>query len=204
MIKYYLAKGLKRIKLSAIKSSVIDRNARILGGNTILCSEIGAYSYTGYDTQILFTKVGKYCSIGSNCKIGGAGHPLNWVSTSPLFHNGRNIFGKHFAQNEYNPYSEVIIGNDVWIGQEVLIKGGVSIGNGAVIGMGAVVTKNIGPYEIWAGNPARFIRKRFDDETIERLEKMRWWLWDENKVSQYGELFSNVEEFVEKIEEEKI
>lgn len=201
MIKYYLAKILKRMKLSAIKNSIIDKTAYISGGNTILGSSIGMYSYTGYDTQILFASIGKYCSIGSNCKIGGAGHPLDCVSTSPLFHSGKNVFGKNFAETEYNPYLSIQIGNDVWIGQEVLIKGGVTIGNGAVIGMGSVVTKDVGAYEIWAGNPARLIRKRFDGEIIKRLEEIQWWNWKEDKVKQYGKLFSHIEQFCQMEEE---
>lgn len=202
MIKYYFAKMLKKMRLNAIKKSKIDKKARISSGNTILCSEIGAYSYTSYDVSILHAKIGRFCSIGSNVKIGAAGHPLDWVSSSPMFHSGRNMFRKHLAQNEYNPYSETIIGNDVWIGQNVLIKSGVAIGNGAVIGMGSVVTKNVGAYEIWAGNPAKLIRKRFDDETITRLEEMQWWFWDEDKIRQYGEDFPKVRVLLDKVEGE--
>lgn len=203
MIKYYLAKISKRIKLSAIRNSAIDKKAYISGGNTILGSAIGAYTYTGYDTQILFATIGKYCSIGNNCKIGGAGHPLDRVSTSPLFHSGKNVFGKHFAKIEYSPYLPIQIGNDVWIGQDALIKGGVTIGNGAVIGMGAVVTKDVGAYEIWAGNPARLIRKRFDEETIRRLEEIQWWTWEEDKLKQYEKLFDHIEQFCDMAEEKE-
>ena len=199
MLKYYFVKMRKKFKGSAIKNSLINKKARISGGNTILCSEIGAYSYTGYDTQILFCKIGRYCSIGSDCKIGGGGHPLDWVSTSPLFHSGKNVFKKHFAQNEYNPHTEITIGNDVWIGQDVIIKGGISIGNGAVIGMGAVVTKNVGAYEIWGGNPAKFIRKRFDDETIAELISKQWWNLSDDEIKKYGEIMNEPKKFLEAI-----
>lgn len=74
--------------------------------------------------------------------------------------------------------------------------GGITIGDGAVIGAGSIVTKDVGPYEIWAGNPARFIRKRFDDETIEKLLKSQWWNWDDEKLKKYGEKFQSPEEFV--------
>ena len=73
---------------------------------------------------------------------------------------------------------------------------GVTIGDGAVIGAGSIVTKDVGPYEIWAGNPARFIRKRFDDETIEKLLESQWWNWDDEKLKMYGEKFQSPEEFV--------
>lgn len=202
MIKYYIVKILKKLKWSAIKDSRIHKNAYISGGNVILYSEIGKYTYTSYDTQILYANIGNYCSIATNCKIGGASHPLNWVSTSPMFHNGKNVFGKHFAENLFEPYEQINIGNDVWIGQDVLIKSGVNIGNGAVIGMGAVVTKDVGPYEIWGGNPAKFIRKRFDDETIKCLEETQWWLWSDDKLRKYGHAFADINQFLDAAQSE--
>ena len=76
--------------------------------------------------------------------------------------------------------------------------GGVTIGDGAVIGAGSIVTKDVGPYEIWAGNPARFIRKRFDDETIEKLLESQWWNWDDTKLEEMGLYFVNVKNFIRK------
>ena len=77
--------------------------------------------------------------------------------------------------------------------------GGVTIGDGAVVGAGSIVTKDVGPYEIWAGNPARFIRKRFDDEIIEKLLESQWWNWDDEKLKKYGEKFQSPEEFVKSL-----
>ena len=94
------------------------------------------------------------------------------------------------------PQKKTIIGNDVWIGDRALIKEGVVIGDGAVIGMGSVVTKNVPPYEIWAGNPARFIRKRFDEEIIKELLEMRWWDFDEDTIQRKAEFIRNPEEFI--------
>lgn len=84
-----------------------------------------------------------------------------------------------------------------------LSSGGVTIGDGAVIGAGSIVTKDVGPYEIWAGNPARFIRKRFDDETIEKLLESQWWNWEDEKLSEMGMYFSNVEKFIIEAEKDK-
>lgn len=81
--------------------------------------------------------------------------------------------------------------------------GGVTIGDGAVIGAGSIVTKDVGPYEIWAGNPARFIRKRFDDETIEKLLESQWWNWDDEKLTEMGAYFSSVEKFIIETEKDK-
>lgn len=203
MMAYYIAKVLKKFRLSAVRGSRVHRKAYLSGGNTIINCKIDKYTYTSYDTQIIHTDIGAYCSIGSDCKIGGAGHPTDWVSTSPLFHVGKNVFGKHFSEHDYAPYVRTSIGNDVWIGQNVLIKSGVSIGNGAVIGMGAVVTKDIGPYEVWAGNPAKFIRKRFDDEIIEKLEKLQWWSWSDEKIKEYSHAFTSVNQLLDVAQNEE-
>lgn len=72
----------------------------------------------------------------------------------------------------------------------------MTIGDGAVIGAGSIVTKDVGPYEIWAGNPARFIRKRFDDDTIEKLLKSQWWNWDDEKIKEYSDKFQSIDEFI--------
>ena len=75
----------------------------------------------------------------------------------------------------------MVIGNDVWIGLNTTILSGISIGDGAIIGAESLVTKNVGPYEIWGGNPAKFIKKRFDDDTIQKLLEIKWWDWEDRK-----------------------
>ena len=103
---------------------------------------------------------------------------------------------KNFARHEFEIFKRTTIGNDVWIGNRVMIKAGVKIGDGAVVGMGSIVTKDIGPYEIWAGNPARLIRKRFDDETIDAFEKMKWWEWDDIKIEKCADKFTTPSELI--------
>ena len=118
---------------------------------------------------------------------------MQYAGTSPVFAKGRNLLGVRFADLPHEPYVRTRIGNDVWIGQNALIRGGVAIGDGAVIGMGAVVTKDVGPYEVWAGNPARLIKKRFDAETIRRLQELAWWDWPEDEIRQKAHLFGDVQ-----------
>lgn len=126
--------------------------------------------------------IGRFCSIATGVKFmmgGTQGHNYNWIATYPLdsfddnFDNYKNVSPKG-----HNLKGDTTIGNDVWLGAESLIMPGIHIGDGAIIAARAVVTKNIDPYEIWGGNPARFIRKRFSDEEIEKLLQIKWWDWD--------------------------
>ena len=175
-IKYYFLKLCQKVfSQPLIRSSTISRKSSIWNDSSIINCSIDDYSYISDHTSIYFTKIGKFCSIASYCSIGGASHPVDFASTSPVFLEGRNALGVNLAKCKYKPYKETIIGNDVWIGARCCIKSGFRIADGAVVGMGAVVVKDIGPYEIWAGNPAHFIRKRFPDETISKLLQSKWW-----------------------------
>ncbi len=200
-LKYIFARILSK-KPSAIKHSSVHKTAAVGNGALIVNSSIGRYTYI-YGSSLLHTNLGNFSSIGFDCTIGGGKHPTDWVSSSPVFYRGRNVLKTNFSQNAFSEYAQTTIGNDVWIGSKCLIKGGVTIGDGAIIGMGSVVTHNVPPYEIWAGNPAKCIRKRFDEETIEKLLKLRWWDWEEDRLKKYGNLFRNSEELLKKLEEEQ-
>lgn len=188
-----------RMHGKAIRNSFIHKTARVHYGSNVLNSKMDAYSYCGYDCWLINTDVKKYCSIGANVRIGGAMHPISFVSSSPVFHKGKNILDKNFSKHELEPTKRTIIGNDVWIAENVMIKAGVKISDGAVIGMGSIVTHDVGPYEIWAGNPAKLIRKRFDDETIEKLLQSKWWDRSEDEISALAQYFNNPEEFLKNI-----
>lgn len=201
-IKYIIAKLIKKSRIPAITFSKISRKAKVNSGSTVVNSTIGKYSFIGNNSTVIHAQIGKFCSIADNCIIGGASHPIDWVSTSPVFHEGRNSLGKNFSEHEYNPYKHTTIGNDVWIGNNVIIKAGVNIENGVIIGMGAIVTKDIPKYEIWAGNPAEKIRDRFPDEDIKhRLENSKWWDESEGKIKKIASEIRDVSSFLSKIEE---
>lgn len=120
--------------------------------------------------------IGKFCQIASGVEfvMNGANHQMNAVSTFPFFTlEGWNA--KPPAPSDMPLKGDTVIGNDVWIGQNAVILPGVHIGDGAIIGANAVVGSNVEPYSVVVGNPARLIRKRFDDELIELLEKFKWW-----------------------------
>ncbi len=152
--------------------------------------KIGEYTYGA--PLILFENedsnlfIGKFCSIANGVTIFlGGNHRIDWVTTYPFnklpeyFPEARGIVGHPATKGD------VRIGNDVWIGRGVIIMSGVTIGDGAVIAAGSVVSKNIGDYELWGGNPAKFIKKRFSDTEIENFKRIRWWDWEITKIKKY-------------------
>ena len=194
-LKYKLSRLLTR-RPNAILNSKIHKKARVGNGTQIVNSSIGKYSYA-YSCKIAYTDIGAFCSIAPDCSIGGGSHPTNWVSSSPVFYKGKNVFKKNFSNTEYKEFKRTTIENDVWIGAKCLIKGGVTIGTGAIVGMGSVVTRDIPPYEIWAGNPAKKIRDRFPKEISDKLLESHWWEWDDSKISESAKDFSSFEDFIQ-------
>jgi acetyltransferase-like isoleucine patch superfamily enzyme len=144
--------------------------------------EIGAFSYVVPGSFLPNTSVGRFCSIGVNAKVMGENHPIHRVTTS-TFTYGRPVadfikrdFGIELSQNrKLEKAGKTIIGNDVWVGENVTFKRGVTIGDGAIIASNSVITRNVAPYSIVGGNPAKFIKDRFDEETQKFLISSEWW-----------------------------
>lgn len=173
-----------------VLDSFIDENVELDSRNQIISSKIGKMTYTGTDTSIMWCDVGSYCCISRLVDIGGNQHNYNAASMMPLYRI-KSKLGKGLA---IHPKEEKIsIGNDVWIGAGVTIirKPGLSIGDGAVIGGGAVVTKSVPPYAIVAGVPAKVIKYRFSEEIIERLLRLKWWNWDNEKIMENRKLLTS-------------
>ena len=163
--------------------SEIDSNCSINRRNYILRSKIGRFSYTGINTIIRSTELGKFCSISWNISIGGGNHKMNKLTTSTKerFYSLDGTASLDVlrleAKKRISELSSCVIGNDVWIGAGAIINGGVRIGDGALIGAAAVVTKDVEPYTIVAGIPARPIKKRFSEQVVEELIDIKWWDW---------------------------
>lgn len=196
--EYYISKLIKKLHLKAVLNSKLHRKSKVNAGSHLVNVIMDKYSDVGYDCTILNASIGSFCSLGCNIKIGGASHSVAWVSTSPVFNCNKDDLSWKFSRHKFNPWLDTIIGSDVWIADNVMIKAGVTIGHGTVIGMGSVVTKDIPPYEIWAGNPARFISKRFDDAIIDSLLEIRWWSWEDEKIEAAASYFDDVCTFVDK------
>jgi len=129
-------------------------------------------------------EIGAYCSLAAGVKIFlGGEHRTDWVTTYPFPALWKERAG-HFSGHP-RTRGNVIIGNDVWVGAEAVITSGVTIGDGAVVGMRSLVTRDVPPYTIVAGNPARPLRRRFDDAQIERLLEIAWWNWPEERIERF-------------------
>ena len=189
-----------------IKSGLIGRNVRLgrknhIGyGSQITADSIGDYTYINnyclIDRNV--KSIGKYCSIAYNCRIGLGSHPTDWVSTHPF------AYAKKYGFRSNNiPFSDkaelkTIIGNDVWIGANSTILAGVIIGDGAIIGAHSLVTKDVAPYSVVIGSPARHIKFRISEDNIARLMEIKWWNWEYKKIAANIELFQNPEKLIEK------
>lgn len=190
-LSYYMSRLLKKSRGSALINSRIHKTSKIESGSEFINSTMARHSFCGYDCSIINCDVASFCSIASNVSIGGIAHPIEFVSTSPVFLSHKDSVKAKFASHDYLPKVRTVLGNDVWVGAGVYIKAGVQVGDGAVIGMGAVVTKNVAPYAIVAGNPARIIRMRFDDDVVEGLLKMKWWNLSDAELYRLGPLFNS-------------
>src|SRR5665213_1063739 len=173
-----------------IGRNLLERPVSLMAGTRLISSQIGAYTSVAPGTMISHSVVGRYCSIGDGCVIVPARHPTDWLSTTSMPYQSE-LFNLPPAvtSEQFDVYTPAFLGHDIWIGSRAVIMGGVRVESGAVIALGAVVTKDVPPYAIVAGVPARVVRYRFPDKLIERLLAFSWWQYDLPEARKAGVSF---------------
>lgn len=180
-----------------IINSNIDERAVVYNPSHIDSSNIGRYSYVSINSYISFTNIGKFCSIGPNFLCGWGIHPINSISTSPMFYSTLKQNGITMSvTDKVEERKQINIGNDVFIGANVTVLDGVNIGDGAVIGAGTVVSKDVPPYAVVVGSPMNIIKYRFEDKQIEQLLKIKWWNFGDADLKSVEQNFFDVDEFI--------
>lgn len=160
---YFLTMHIARLPIYRVRNCHIAFSSWIGRGVVLVNSSVGPYSYLGGSVYLASTRVGSYCSIASGTKIGGMEHSWWWGSTSCRL-SDHNVFSK-----------ETVVEDDVWVGANAVVRQGIHIGRGAVVGAGSVVLKDVLPYTIVAGVPAREIRKRFSEDVIRKITETKFW-----------------------------
>jgi len=213
-IKRYIIKQKLKIKFDVSLGTNTSVNLQcnfegknVVGSNTTLMnSSVGLASYISGNCKLNKIKIGRFCSLGQNIKNGLGRHPSSvFVSSHPCFFSSnkqagftfsnKNIFEEHLYIDDKKKYY-VEIGNDVWIGNDVTLFDGINVGDGAIIANGAIVTKDVIPYSIVGGVPAKLIRMRFTETQILNLKEFKWWNKDFNWLRNNYTIFSDIENFL--------
>ena len=176
---------------SVIINSDISNYVSINRRNQIQDSIVNSFTYTGVNTVIKYAKIGKFCSVSWNVSIGGKNHQLDKPTTHSKWWFYKLHEGVSIKADEYKNSQSCVIGSDVWIASNVIILRGIEIGHGAVIGAGAVVTKDVPPYTVVAGVPAKPMKKRFPDHIIEAMLEIKWWDWPVDVIKANIDLIYN-------------
>lgn len=213
----WINKVTKRKELTAFRGSVISRSSQFEGQNYVYSKsyirgcKFGYATYVAENSQLVNVKIGRYTSIGSRVLTISGNHPTaHVVSTHPAFYSLRKQSGftyvskQKFQENkQVNETDAIVIGNDVWIGNDVRIMEGITIGDGAIIATGAIVVKDVPPYAIIGGVPAKIIRFRFTDEEIKFLLELQWWDKDVEWIKSYAEMFEDISKLQKSLGEAK-
>ncbi|NMF48123.1 chloramphenicol acetyltransferase [Pseudoalteromonas arctica] len=186
-----LNKGVSVGNFSRVDYSKLGEKVRVDRNNHIYQSSLSRFSYTGMNTVIMHSSIGAFTSISWNVSIGGADHDYSRMTQHSFLYNAVDSIRPDLETIAYDRFNKpVTIGCDVWIAAGAVITRGVTIGHGAVIGANAVVTKNVPPYAIAVGSPAKVIKHRFSSDIVSLLLQLRWWDWSDDKLKKYYDVVS--------------
>lgn len=200
-LKFNLNNSIEIGHSTKVRGARLSQNVRIGAHCNSQKGGIGPYSYMGDYCELPQTEIGKFCSIAAHVTLAAGNHPVEYLSTSPYTYSPiknsfteKQLYPQEFFYTDEKHKYLCKIGNDVWIGTGAMLVCGskaLNIGNGAVVAAGAVVTKDVPPYAVVVGCPARVLKYRFSDEMISKLEKEKWWDKDEEWIRKSVEKFSD-------------
>jgi phosphonate metabolism protein (transferase hexapeptide repeat family) len=168
-----------------VQRSRLGRYTEIGPRTSVIETEMGDYTYVAHGSEVIYTTVGKFCSIAAHVRINPGNHPMERASQSHFTYRASRYFpgeGDEAAFFDWRRSHAVTIGHDVWIGHGAVILAGRTIGTGSVVAAGAIVTKDVPPYAIVAGNPARPIRERFPQVVADGMQALAWWDWPHERL----------------------
>lgn len=199
LIQSKVGKCCKVEKFCKLKSTILDANVSVGSHSRLNNVEIGQFSYLANHANLHNAAIGRFCSIGPYVVNHLGNHPTRkFVSTSPAFYMPNAPIPSFVKKEVFSSYGgRVMIGNDIWIGEQVLLMDGVSVGDGAVVAARSIVTRDVPPYAIVGGAPARLIRYRFTPDVIETLLRFRWWNKDLKWIASNVEYFSDINQFMD-------
>jgi phosphonate metabolism protein (transferase hexapeptide repeat family) len=171
-------------RTASVRASTFGRYCEVGARTKVAESTFGDYAYVVNDSDIIYTDVGKFCSIAAQTRINPGNHPLERVALSHFTYRSSSYdLGQDDpAFFDWRRSFRCVMGNDVWIGHGAIVLPGVKLGNGAAVGAGSVVTKDVPPFAIVVGNPGRVLRYRFAPEIIAALERIAWWDWEHEQL----------------------
>lgn len=191
---------------AVVTNSLLGRYTEIEEGCRIDEVELGDYSYAMQNCQIWCTRIGKFSNIAASARINATNHPISRASLHHFTYRAGDYWTDANYEDEFfgaRRANAVVIGHDTWIGHGVTVVQGVTIGDGAVVAAGAVVARDVAPYTVVGGVPARMIKTRFAAGIGEKLQALAWWDWDHNRIRQALDDFRSLDVavFIEKYAE---